>query len=128
MSETDPLRTMKNLLSLLAALLLLSSCYHEYAPPEVAMPEKLIGHDTMVLIIVDVEIAEAALRHKQNFGYEIDDKNEYYFHSIFEKYGISKGQFDSSLAYYKTDLEVMNDIYEDVITKLSLIQSEAEME
>lgn len=119
---------MRNLLILIGSILIMSSCYNKHQPTSVEIPENMIPRDTIVLILVDVEIAEAALRHKYNMGHEIGENKEAYFLSIFSKYDVSKGLYDSSLAYYKSDIESLNLIYEDVISQLSLMQSEAQME
>lgn len=128
MLETKPGAMKRNILYLFAAILLLTSCYsapeQETAPP----PENLIDRDELVLILADVEIAESALRQKQNVGHEIKNIKETYYHSIFSKYNVSREQFDSSMIYYKQDPEVMDKIYEDVITKLSVMESEIQLE
>ena len=118
---------MRNIMLMIGSLLIMSSCYNKHEPLSAEEPENLIHRDTIVLILADVEIAEAALRHKQNFGHEIGDQNEVYFLTIFKKYNITKAQYDSSMAYYKSDIESLNLIYEDVITRLSLMQTEANM-
>ncbi|RLD55738.1 MAG: hypothetical protein DRJ05_12460, partial [Bacteroidetes bacterium] len=41
---------------------------------------------------------------------------------------ISREQFESSMGFYQSDLEVMDEIYADVITKLSIMKSEMEKE
>lgn len=128
MLEIDLKQFMKNLTGLLAGILLLSSCYDQYNDSMAVKPENLIYRDTIVLILADIEIAESALRHKQNYGMEIKNKAEAYFNEIFKRYKVSKEQFDSSMTYYKEDVDVINEIYEDVITRLSLMQSEVQME
>jgi hypothetical protein len=118
----------KNLLALFAGIFMLSSCYNEYNESLTEKPDNLIPRDTLVLIIADLEITESVIRQQNNYGLDAGDKTAAYFNMIFTKYNISKSQFDSSLAYYKGDVEVMSEIYEDVITRLSLIQSEVQME
>ncbi|MDT8393820.1 MAG: DUF4296 domain-containing protein [Bacteroidales bacterium] len=119
---------MKKLLSLLAVIAIFSSCYNQFNEPVAARPDKLIHPDTMVLILVDMELTESVLVHKRNYGFELGDQPEVFFHSIFKKYNVNRAQFDSSMAYYKGDIETMNKIYEDVITRLSVMHSEAQME
>ncbi len=128
MSVTDSLLKMKNNIILIIGILMISSCYSTHNDERVPEPENLIGKDKIVLILADVEIAESALRQKQNFGHEIGEEKEAYFRSIFTQYGVTREQFDSSMAYYRQDLETINTIYEEVITRLSVIESEVEHE
>ena len=128
MLATDLYRLIKKLLLLSICLLLISSCYTIHDNTTVYKPDNLIEKDTIILILADVEVAESALRQKQNLGHEIGEAREAYYHAIFTQYEISREQFDSSMAYYKQDLEAINDIYEDVLTRLSVIESEIEHE
>lgn len=118
----------RNILYLFTAFLLLTACYTAPENETAPAPENLIDRDKLVLIIADVEITESALRQKQNVGHEIKNIKETYYHSIFSKYNISREQFDSSMTYYKQDPEVMDKIYEDVITRLSMMESEIQLE
>jgi len=127
MLVTNPFRLIK-LLFLSTCLLLISSCYTTHDDTRVSKPDNLIEKDKIVLILADVEVAESALRQKQNLGHEIGDTREAYYHAIFTQYEVSREQFDSSMAYYKRDLETINDIYEDVLTRLSVIESEIQHE
>lgn len=118
----------KKLLYLITGIIIMSSCYSVHDDIKNTKPENLIAREKMILILADVEIVESALRQKQNTGQEINSTREVYYHTIFNNHQVSKEQFDSSLLYYKQDAETMNEIYEDVITRLSLMESEAQME
>jgi len=117
---------MKNLLFLFSALILLSSCYTTHEEDKISAPVNLIEKDTVILILADIEIAESALRQKQNLGRETDDLQELYYHAIFTKYEVTRGQYDSTMAYYRQDLETIDEIYEEVINRLSVIESEVQ--
>jgi len=119
---------MKKILFLFISLLLLVSCYTTENKIKHSSPSNLIEEETMVLILADVEIAESALRQMQNTNQEIGTRQETYYYSIFSKYDVSREQFDSSMAYYKKEPEMMDRIYEEVITRLSVIESEIQME
>jgi len=119
---------MKNILFMIIGFLLFTSCYTKHGESTIAAPKSLIDKDKIVLIIADVEIAEAALRQKQNTGHEIAEAKEAYFHTIFTSYEVTREQFDSSMIYYRQDLETMNGIYEEVISRLSVIESEVQHE
>ena len=121
-------RIMKNFLFILSAILLLSACYTTHEDKISDPPEDLIGIEQIVMILADMEITEAALRQKQNYGHEIDKVKEEYYYTIFTKYEVSREQFDQSLAWYKEDLKTIDKIYEDVITRLSVIESEVQLQ
>ncbi len=109
-------------------ILLLSSCYNTHDGNKIPNPNELIDRDKLVLVITDMEIAESTIREKHNLGQEIDGLQEEYYLAIFEKHEITKEQFDNSMVYYKQDLDELNDIYEEVITRLSVMESEVEHE
>ncbi|RLD37396.1 MAG: hypothetical protein DRI83_03990, partial [Bacteroidetes bacterium] len=69
MLVTDPYRLIKKLLLLSICLLLISSCYTIHDDTTVYKPDNLIEKDTIILILADVEVAESALRQKQNLGH-----------------------------------------------------------
>ena len=119
---------MKNIIFLFASFLLLASCYTTESKSKRTEPSNLIEQDTMVLLIADIEIAESVLRQKQNTNQQIGSTDEAYYHTIFSKYDVSRGQFDSSMAWYKQEPEMTDKIYEEVITRLSVIESEIQME
>ncbi len=49
---------------------------------------------------------------------------EGYHARIFKDYGVTKEDFDKSIEYYNYRTEELKIIYEEVITKLSLMDSE----
>lgn len=128
MSVINPPKTALRILIFIIGILMMSSCYNKHDYDVIPKPSGLIEKDSMVLILADIEIIESALRQKQNRGQEINDLRDAYYKSIFTSYGVSRVQFDSSMLYYRQDLETINAIYEEVITRLSLIASEVEHE
>lgn len=118
----------KKLIYLIAGIIIMSSCYSTHDDIKKPKPENLIVREKMILILADVEIVESTLRQKQNTGQEIGSLREVYYHTVFKNHEVSKELFDSSLLYYKQDAVTMDEIYEDVITRLSLMESEAQME
>jgi hypothetical protein len=84
----------------------------------------LIPEKTMVPLLVDMHIADAigldyTLGQKQ---LKIDSAALYGW--IFEKHGVTKMQFDSSISYYARHPDRLNKIYEKVISSLSKLESE----
>ena len=92
-------------------------------------PEKLISKDQMVNIVVDLLILDAILVKKQKKKSKDLDFSKYYLHnSILEKYNITREEFEASFNYYAQNLNVMDDVYAEAITKLSKMQSKTESE
>jgi hypothetical protein len=119
---------MKKLVYIFSLLLILSACYQTYDKEKVPEPDNLIGEDKIVLILADIEITESVLRDKQNQGHEIDGQEEIYYATIFKTYEVSREEFESSMSYYKQDMKRMDKIYEAVVTRLSVLESEVEHE
>ena len=118
----------KKFLYLVAGITMMSSCYNIKEDIKKPEADNLIPREKIILILADVEIAESALRQKQNVGSEIGSLQEVYYYTIFKNHEVRKEQFDSSMLYYRQDAETMDKIYEDVITRLSLVESETQME
>jgi hypothetical protein len=83
----------------------------------------------MVNIIVDLRIMDAILVTMQKSGdRSIEDQKYFLNNTILQKYNITRPQFDSSYVYYQKDLKVIDEIYADAITKLSLMKGEVDEE
>lgn len=93
-----------------------------HEPPE--PPEDLIPRDTMVSIFVDLRLMDAVVNYEQRMGNgKIGEINYFLHNSILDKYSITRDQFDRSYAYYQDDLEVIDDMYADAITRMTKIKS-----
>jgi len=124
----NPTKTALRTLVFIIGILMIGSCYNKHEHDVIPEPSGLIVKDSLVLILADIEIIESSLRQKQNRGQEIKDMRDAYYKSLFANYGVSRVEFDSSMLYYRQDLETINEIYEAVITRLSVIASEVEHE
>lgn len=88
-------------------------------------PDNLIHRDTMVDIIVDLRVMDAILFTKQRSGEKNLNQKKYFLNkSILTKYQITRPQFDSSFMYYQQDLDLIDGIFADAITKLTILKSE----
>lgn len=79
----------------------------------------------MVDVVVDLRLMDAIMNvklRKKEMG--LDSVNVLLHNSIMEKHGITRDQFERSLAYYQKDLKVLDEIYEQAITKLTLMKPE----
>ena len=115
-------------LFLLLLPILIGSCTQKLnREPEA--PADLIPRDTMVSIFVDLRLMDAVINYEQRQGNRKINDIKYYLHnSILDKYGINREQFEQSFTYYQTDLEVIDQIYADAITRLSKVKSKIEQE
>lgn len=104
-------------------LLILFSCTRPVVtrPPE---PAGLIPKDSMTSILVDIHLAEAIMHYKEKNGEKASDYKYELYKSIFDKYSTSENDFENSFNYYQSDVEEMDAIYQEVLNRLSKLQSE----
>lgn len=110
---------MRTALFLLSTMLLFAC-----SRPEVIVPESVIPRDTMISILSDMHLAEAAIQLR-NMGSGDTARAESYarYRYVFKKHNISIGQFRQSFAFYRSQPEYFNKMYKEVITRLSEIQA-----
>lgn len=84
----------------------------------------IIEKGKMVNILVDINLAEASLRLNQPRSADDSSRTIALYDEIFKKYKINKIQFDNSIRYYSKNPEQLGKIYDDVISRLSRMQSE----
>ncbi|MCB0806064.1 MAG: DUF4296 domain-containing protein [Bacteroidales bacterium] len=113
----------------IAFIFLIQACTQKVEVSEVK-PENLIPRDSMVDILVDMQIMESILMIEQKRGShsEVNEKKYELYNDILEKHNISKEEFDSSFVYYQNDLKVLDEIYADAITKLSKMKTNVNLE
>lgn len=71
-----------------------------------------------------MQLAEAVLREMRRIGKYEENIAVTSFEKIFTKHNISKEKYEESITYYEQNLEIYENIYEKVITKLSQLQAE----
>jgi len=110
---------MNKFIGFLGVLLLLTSCVQ---PPREKVPANIINPDDMVKIYRDIHLTDAYIAN-QKLRINIDYiKINGYYNSITEKYGYSRTKIDSSMNYYSHHPELMNEIYDIVLTDLSKME------
>ena len=87
-------------------------------------PWGVLSHDEMVAVLLDVHVAEAAMKVVDTSAKRIE-KQEYY-NTIFEKHNITKEQFDKSLDWYARHPKVLVEIYDDVKKEAESLQDRVE--
>lgn len=112
---------MKKILTLLLILtpLLLNSCSHE----RMKARKGIIPEDKMAELLIDTHLADAILFVDISQTDIKRDRTLYYYPSILEKYGITKAQMDSSVAWYVRNPDAYARIYDQVIKDLEKRQA-----
>ncbi len=111
-------------LLVISVFILLSGCTHKIKESEPAPPD-LIPKDQMVDILIDLRLMDAVLNSKQRIANDgFQDTLKFYYGSVMEKHGITRERFDKSITYYQRDLKVMDELYEEAITRLSKLKTE----
>jgi hypothetical protein len=111
----------KYLISLLFGLLLvllIQSCTQKKSE---SIPQNILKKETMVNVLCDVHLTDAILQLKSNQPKEfIHLSSSKMFDSVLKENKITTAQFDSSLKFYAANPELMKEIYEQVVEKISL--------
>ena len=109
---------MKKALYILSFLLLFFGCQDIKRPEK---PKNLISEATMVDVLVEVYLGNAARSvdnvAMRNKGVKIDS-------FLFKKYNIDSLQFAKSNAYYASDLNTYNAIFQQIKLKLEALKTE----
>ena len=110
-----------SILVLLLALLF-SGCY-KVNKLEVKKPANLIPENKMIDILTDMEIIQGAAIYNREHYPEYKDIKAGYYQVLYNRYHVTKSQIRSSLNYYNNKGDVMANIYDGVMSKLTEKQS-----
>ena len=95
-----------------------------HQPEERITKTDIIPKENLVPILVEIHLADALLQLsivRQNFPGRDSLSN---YQDILQKYGYSKKTFDKTIEFYENDPDELNDLYEEVISELTQLQSE----
>ena len=87
-------------------------------------PAQLLTKQEMVSFLVDLHLTEAKMNYaevRNADSLEILFRN--YERHLMEEHGIDDSVYLQSYAYYLENMELLNDIYEDVVDSLSMIDT-----
>jgi hypothetical protein len=87
------------------------------------VPPNVISKEIMVPLLVDMQLIEGANSTKFFQGDTGQTNYELLYTTIFEKHGVEKAQFDSSMAYYTQHTAVLEVIYDQVIEELMKLEA-----
>jgi len=105
-------------------ILILSSCAPKEDLSTKKIPSGIIQPDTLAAMLADLQITEAALRQLKRDGQVSDSISGLAFEKVFLKHKSSREMLEKSITYYEQNLEIYEEIYGEVITRLTRIQTE----
>lgn len=80
---------------------------------------KIIPREDFIEILVNIHLTDVMIAGSTNYKrYEPSDTVDIYG-SIFEKYGITKSEFDTTVAMYTRQPDVYIKVYDEVLLKLN---------
>ena len=83
------------------------------------VPSRYIQPDEMEDLLHDLHIAQAMANDAGNRQGDLGYTQTLYFAAVLEKHGVTKADFDSSLAYYYIRADRFSDMYKHVAERLS---------
>lgn len=98
------------------ATLIFSGCFR---------PKGVLSQAKMTDVLVDMHKADALLAEK-NIAYGQYSTKAQYYNYIFRKYGITKAEFDSTLVWYTKNPIKFENMYDDVLKKLTALQKDVD--
>lgn len=89
----------------------------------VKIPEGILTKQELIPVLVDIHLAQAVVGINQFSDTARYNVNEYAL-AVFKMHHITKAKYDSSLSFYATYPDLLDEIYQEVINELSKKQSE----
>lgn len=108
---------MKVRIFFLFAFILLTACNSKPKPPKDVLPR-----EKMIEVLVDFQLVEAAVFQQQNYQKDVKFYTNYYYDSVLKKHKISRKQFTTSINWYKNNMQEMDDMYGEILSRLSKMQ------
>ena len=112
---------MKKLVAILSLLIVvISAC--DKLPVE--KPENLLSEKQMVDMLVDIHIAEATYIQMSHDSIIRNGSSSNFYYSILDKYKVPDSVFEKSFIFYASTPKQFEEMYKDVMSKLSEIEQE----
>ncbi len=96
-------------------LLSLAACNHNRPPKDILQPEEIVP------VLIDMHLVNSiqSAPEYRTLTQGMDSVDVYSY--IFEKHGIDRVEFDSSIAWYSRNPELFTQIYDHVVMRLTQI-------
>ncbi|MDD2633628.1 MAG: DUF4296 domain-containing protein [Bacteroidales bacterium] len=111
------------LVMFIAITALATGCSPVGEKKSVRVPDHIISPDSMVSLITDLQITEATLREYKRLGKEDDARSLAFMAEVFEKHQVTPQQYNLSTVWYEQHLDLYQQIYTDVVTRISQMQA-----
>ena len=92
------------------------------------VPKYVIPPNDMVIIIVDIHLLDGLMSVREIQTDLVRQDTSDLYNLIFIKYGYERKDFDTSLYYYGKNINEYDRIYEDVLNKLTSMESDIKEE
>lgn len=79
----------------------------------------VLDREQFTALLIDMHTTDGLLSINRGYTVEKEKKNYTYYNGIFEKYGITKADFDSCMYFYASQSQLFSEIYNVVIDTLS---------
>lgn len=112
---SEVFKQFKHLVSLLIIIAFISGCSNKGDK----VPRHIMPPDSMTLFIKEMQIVEATLLHLQESSMDANAYRDLFFDSLFESHNTTEERFEESLLFYSKNLDLLNEIYADVVSELS---------
>ena len=97
-------------------ILILSACIR---------PKGVLSESKMTSVLVDMHKTEATLTEKGLY-YGPYSKKAPYFNDVFKRNGVTQAQFDSTLVWYTKNPQKFENMYDEVIKRLTVLQKDVD--
>lgn len=88
-------------------------------------PKGVLSPKEMENLMVDMHLLEGSLR-ASGYEYTQENKQNEYYIALFEKYNISRVEFDSCLSWYTKNPKQFERIYTNVLSRIDTLRSDVE--
>lgn len=102
---------------------LLFACGEKKQEVITARPDNLVAEETMVNVLMDLHLIEASLSLKMMEDHRVA-RDTSQFYNPYEKYNLTKKEFEESFQYYASQPQRLNAIYEEVLNRINQKQVE----
>lgn len=112
---------MKKIIFFISTAFIISSCLEK----EINIPENVLKQNEMSSILTDIHIAQSAVNNKiviDSMNYIFND----YINYILKQRKIKKEDFLSSLKFYSEHPDILQEVYDSVLTSLSRMEASTE--
>ncbi len=113
-------------LALAVMLLALVSCTFFRAPGRDDC-DKILTREQMTDILTDIYLFESFARELQSLQPEFRDSAKYYYAGIYDYHDVEPAVFQEALDCYLLDQREMDAIHEEMLNRLSIMESELEL-